>query len=129
MQGPWTAASVLAIAGVILGAVLMAAKVTGALFYSIVIIAIVGIPFGVTPMPDDFMLISMPQSMAPIALQLDFTAFLSFDINYYVVVFTMLFMDSSLKMRFIKFPYQRRNDVKVDSIRNPHKGMMVTENL
>ena len=44
-------------------------------------------------MPDDFMLISMPQSMAPIALQLDFTAFLSFDINYYVVVFTMLFMD------------------------------------
>lgn len=93
MQGPWTAASVLVIAGVILGAVLMAAKVKGALFYTIVIIAIVGIPFGVTPIPEDFMLISMPQSMAPIAFCLDFSAFLSFDINYYVVVFTLLFMD------------------------------------
>ena len=91
--GPWSATSLLAVAGIILGAVLMAAKVKGALFYSIIIIAIVGIPFGVTPMPDDFMLISMPQSLAPIALQLDFTAFLSFDINYYVVVFTLLFMD------------------------------------
>ena len=79
--GPWSATSLLAVAGIILGAVLMAAKVKGALFYSIIIIAIVGIPFGVTPMPDDFMLISMPQSLAPIALQLDFTAFLSFDIN------------------------------------------------
>lgn len=93
MQGPWTASSLLAIAGIILGAVLLAAKVKGALFYSIVIIAVVGIPFGVTPMPEDFTLISMPQSMAPIAFCLDFTAFLSFDINYYVVVFTLLFMD------------------------------------
>lgn len=93
MQGPWTSSSLLAISGIILGAVLLAAKVKGALFYSIVIIAMVGIPFGVTPMPEDFTLISMPQSMASIAFCLDFTAFLSFDINYYVVVFTLLFMD------------------------------------
>ena len=93
MLGPWTVSSVLALAGIILGTVLMAAKVRGALFYTIVIIAIVGIPFGVTPMPEDFMLVSMPQSMAPIAFCLDFSAFLSFDINYYVVVFTLLFMD------------------------------------
>jgi AGZA family xanthine/uracil permease-like MFS transporter len=79
----------LAISGIILGAVLIAAKVKGALFYTIVIIAIVGIPFGVTPIPEDFMLISMPQSMAPIAFCLDFSAFLSFDINYYVVTFTL----------------------------------------
>ena len=71
----------------------MAAKIRGALFYTIVIIAIIGIPFGVTPMPEDFMLVSMPQSLAPIAFCLDFSAFLSFDINYYVVVFTLLFMD------------------------------------
>ena len=93
MQGPWTSSSLLAISGIILGAVLLAAKVKGALFYSIVIIAMVGIPFGVTPMPEGFTLISMPQSMASIAFCLDFTAFLSFDINYYVVVFTLLFMD------------------------------------
>ena len=93
MQGPWTTSSLLAISGIILGAVLIAAKVKGALFYTIVIIAIVGIPFGVTPIPEDFMLISMPQSMAPIAFCLDFSVFLSFDINYYVVTFTLLFMD------------------------------------
>lgn len=93
MQGPWTASSVLAIAGIILGAVMMAAKVRGALFYSIVIVTFVGIPFGVTPMPESFSLISMPHSLAPIAFHLDFSAFLSFDINYYVVLFTLFFMD------------------------------------
>lgn len=93
MQGSWTASSLLAISGIILGTVLIAAKVKGALFYTIVIIAIVGIPFGVTPIPEDFMIISMPQSMAPVAFCLDFSAFLSFDINYYVVTFTLLFMD------------------------------------
>ena len=93
MQGPWTASSVLAIAGIILGAVMMAAKVRGALFYSIVIVTFVGIPFGVTPMPESFSLISMPQSLAPIAFHLDFSVFLSFDINYYVVLFTLFFMD------------------------------------
>lgn len=89
MQGSWTASSLLAISGIILGTVLIAAKVKGALFYTIVIIAIVGIPFGVTPIPEDFMIISMPQSMAPVAFCLDFSAILSFDINYYVVTFTL----------------------------------------
>jgi len=93
MLGPWKVSSALALAGIILGTVLMAAKIRGALFYTIVIIAIIGIPFGVTPMPEDFMLVSMPQSLEPIAFCLDFSAFLSFDINYYVVVFTLLFMD------------------------------------
>jgi AGZA family xanthine/uracil permease-like MFS transporter len=92
-QGPWTASSVLAIAGIIIGAVLMSAKVRGALFYSIVIVTFVGIPFGVTPMPEGFLLMSMPHSLAPIAFHLDFSAFLSFDINYYVVLFTLFFMD------------------------------------
>ena len=91
--GPWSATSLLAVAGIILAGVLIAAKVRGALFFTIVIITVVGIPFGVTPMPEDFILISMPQSLAPIALKMDFTAFLTFDINYYVAVFTLLFMD------------------------------------
>ena len=93
MQGPWTVSSVLALAGIVLGAVLMAAKVKGALFFSIIIITVVGIPFGMTPLQDDFSLMSMPHSMAPIALQLDFSAFLSFDINYYIALFALLFMD------------------------------------
>lgn len=35
----------------------------------------------------------MPQSLAPIAFHLDFTQFLAFDLNYYIVVFALLFMD------------------------------------
>ena len=93
MQGPWTVSSVLALAGIILGAVLMSAGIRGALFYTIVIITFVGIPFGVTPMPEGFSLMSMPQTMSPIAFSLDFSVFLSFDINYYIVVFTLFFMD------------------------------------
>ena len=93
MQGPWTFSSVLAIAGIIIGAVLMAARIRGALFYSIVIVTFVGIPFGVTPVPEDFSLVSMPQSLAPIAFSMDFSVLLSFDINYYVVLFTLFFMD------------------------------------
>ena len=93
MLGPWTVTSVLALAGIILGTILMAAGVRGALFYTMVIITVVGIPFGATPMPEDFSLISIPHSLKPIAFCLDFSAFLSFDINYYVVVFTLLFMD------------------------------------
>lgn len=91
--GPWTISSVMAVAGVIIAAVFMALGIRGALFYTIIIITILGIPFGVTPMPESFSLVSLPQSMAPVAFHLDFSRFLTFDLNYYVVVFTLLFID------------------------------------
>ena len=89
----WGPASILAAFGVILGAVLMAQSVRGALFYTILIVTLVGIPLGVTQLPTDFSFISMPKSLAPIAFQLDFSRFLALDFNYYVVVFALLFMD------------------------------------
>ncbi len=91
--GPWTPTSVLAAVGVLLGAILMAKKVRGALFYSIMIITVVGIPFGVTQLPDDFSIMSLPSSIAPIAMKFDFSRFIALDFNYYVVVFALLFMD------------------------------------
>lgn len=91
--GPWTAASLLAAIGIVIGGILMALGLRGALFNTIIIITIIGIPFGVTNLPDDFSLVSMPQSMAPIAFHLDFSQFLQFDVNYYIVVFALLFMD------------------------------------
>ena len=92
-MGPWTASSLLAAAGILIGGIFMAMGIRGALFYAILIVTILGVPFGVSDLPQDFAFISMPQSMAPIAFHLDFSRFLSFDINYYVVVFTLLFMD------------------------------------
>ncbi len=91
--GPWNAASLVAIGGILLGAVLMALKVRGALFYTILIMTVVGIPFGVTNVPENFTLVSMPASIEPIALSLDFSKLLMLDINYLIVVMTLLFMD------------------------------------
>lgn len=47
--GPWTAASIIAIVGILLGAVLLAQQVRGALFYTILVMTVIGIPFGVHP--------------------------------------------------------------------------------
>jgi len=77
----------------LLGAVLMARKVRGALFYAIIAMTAVGIPLGVTEIPEGFSLVSLPSSIDPIAFRMDFGRFLAFDMNYYIVVFTLLFMD------------------------------------
>lgn len=91
--GSWTATSILAMVGVLVGAALMALKVRGALFYSIIAMTLIGIPFGVTQIPEDFSLISFPASLAPIAFHLDFSCLITFDVEYYIVVFVLLFMD------------------------------------
>lgn len=90
---PWSATTLIAVGGIILGAVLLALKVRGALFYTILIMTIVGIPFGVTRLPENFSLISMPHSLEPIAFHIDFSRFIGLDVNYIIVVLTLLFMD------------------------------------
>ncbi len=91
--GPWNGASLLAMAGVLLGTILMALKIRGALFYTIIGITLIGIPFGVTKVPEGFSFVSMPVSISSIALQFDFSRFFTFDIEFYIAVFTLLFMD------------------------------------
>ena len=91
--GAWNATSILAVGGIVLGAILMALKVRGALFYTIIIISIIGIPFGVTQIPDGFSVVSMPVSVEPVAFKMDFSRFLTLDVNYYIAVATLLFMD------------------------------------
>lgn len=91
--GAWTPTTLIAAGGILLGATLLALKVKGALFYTIIIMTLIGIPFGVTQIPEGFTLLSMPQSLEPIALHIDFSRFISLDVEYYIVVFTLLFMD------------------------------------
>ena len=90
---PWSATTLIAVGGIILGSILLALKVRGALFYTILIMTIVGIPFGVTQLPENFSLISMPHSLEPIAFHIDFSRFTGLDVNYIIVVLTLLFMD------------------------------------
>ena len=91
--GPWTPTTLLAAAGILLGGILLSLHVKGGLFYTIIIITLVGIPFGVTQVPEGFTLLSMPQSLAPVAFHFDFSLFLTLDIGYYIAVATLLFMD------------------------------------
>lgn len=91
--GPWNATSMVAILGIVLGAILLSLKVKGALFYTILIMTIVGIPLGVTQIPENFTVLSIPHSLEPVALKMDFSRFASLDIDYYIVVATLLFMD------------------------------------
>jgi len=91
--GPWNAVSLIALGGILLGAILLAMKVRGALFYTILLMTIVGIPFGVTQMPETFSFVSLPSSLEPIALSFDFSRFEAVDIDYIIVVLTLLFMD------------------------------------
>jgi AGZA family xanthine/uracil permease-like MFS transporter len=89
--GDFTPASLLAIAGILLSGVLTVKKIRGALFYSILICTVIGIPVGVTQIPDGFLPVSMPQSPAPTFLHFDFSEFLTLDMA--VIIFTLLFMN------------------------------------
>ncbi|ATS10855.1 NCS2 family permease [Porphyromonas gingivalis] len=89
--GPFTPIFLLGILGIILSAALVVRKVRGALFYSIAICTIVGIPLGVTAIPEGFAPISSPQSLSPTFLQMDFAPLLSFDMA--MTIFALVFMD------------------------------------
>ena len=84
--GHFNATSSLACLGIILSAVLMKLRVRGALFYSIIICTLIGIPLGVTKIGADFAPISMPHSIAPTFLQMDFSKVLSGDMILTILV-------------------------------------------
>lgn len=89
--GKFAPTSILALFGILLSAALMWKKVKGALFYSIMICTVIGVPLGVTVLPEDFTLISMPRSMAPTFLKLDFAPLLNLDMV--IVILVLVFMD------------------------------------
>lgn len=89
--GAFTPSSLLACAGIILSAVLIVLKVKGALFYSIVICTIAGIPMGVTHLENFTSPVSLPQSLAPTFLQFDFSTILTS--NMILTIFALVFMD------------------------------------
>jgi len=91
MLGKFTPGAVLAVIGILLSGILMKKNVKGALFYSIMACTLIGIPMGVTQMPDHFSPISMPHSMAPTFMQFDFSHF--FNIDMFIIVFVLIFMD------------------------------------
>ena len=89
--GAFTPVSSLAVLGVVLSGVLMKLRVRGALFYSIAACTLIGIPLGVTVIPEGFTPLSMPKSIAPTFLQFDFKSLLNADMA--LTIFALVFMD------------------------------------
>ncbi len=79
----------LAIVGLIITGILLARKVKGALFFGMMITAIIGIPFGITPMPTS--IISAPPSISSVLFNFEWHNIFSMDMV--IVLFTLLFMD------------------------------------
>jgi len=90
-MGQWEPTSVLAFCGIILSAVLMKLHIKGAIFYSIIIITLLGIPFGVTTLPEHFMPFSAPASLEPTFMKFDFSNIFSWDMA--IIIFSLIFMD------------------------------------
>lgn len=85
--------ALLAVLGLILTVILYILKVPGAVFIGIIATTILGIPFGITVVPEGFSPISMPS--APLFMHMDFGAIgrsISFG-QFFLVLFTFLFVD------------------------------------
>lgn len=89
--GNFTPEAIQGIVAIVLSGVLTARRVKGALFIAIIIATLVGLPMGVTVMPDGWLPVSEPHSVAPIFCQFDFDGF--FNINMLVVIFSLLIIN------------------------------------
>ena len=89
--GKFTPEALLGILAIVLSGVLIARRVKGALFIAIIIATVVGLPMGVTVMPDGWFPVSAPHSVAPIFCQFDFSHF--FNLNMLLVIFSLLIIN------------------------------------
>ena len=89
--GAFTPESTLGIIAILLSGILMARNVKGSLFYGIIAATLIGIPMGVTMIPDGWLPISAPQDISPIFCHFDFNGFLN--IKTLLVVFSLLIVN------------------------------------
>lgn len=82
--------TLLALTGIIVTSVLLVLRVKGALVIGIILTTVIGIPFGITKIPEGG-LVSLPPSLSPVFMKMDFSRVLSWDML--LVIFTFLFVD------------------------------------
>lgn len=86
--GKFTPEAILGIIAILLSGALMARRVKGALFYAIIIATLVGIPMGVTQVPERWLPVSTPQSIEPLFCKFDFNGI--FNLNTILAIFSLL---------------------------------------
>lgn len=84
-------AALLCLLGILVTGILLVLKVRGALLLGILTTTIVGIPLGLTILPDSHNYLSLPPSIEPIFFQFEFDKI--FTVDMVVVLFTFLFVD------------------------------------
>ena len=82
-------APLLAVIGLVITIVLFSNRVPGSILIGILSTAIIGIFMGVTNVPDNFSIVSLPA--APIFAQFEFSQVVSF--KFFTILFTFLFVD------------------------------------
>lgn len=88
--------ALLTLAGLVIIGALETFKVRGAILWGIIAVTVLAIPFGIAPLPAS--IVSMPPSIAPIFMKLDFS-YVGFNLsdpnvaNFWIVVFTFFFVD------------------------------------
>ena len=121
--GAFTPTAILGIIAIVLSGILMARKVKGSLFYGIVIATLIGIPMGVTIIPEGWLPISMPHSVTPIFCKFDFTGFLS--LKTCLVVLSLLMVNIFDTIGTLVGLAEKTGIVKQDgSIPNVKEAMM-----
>lgn len=82
----------LAIIGLLITAILVARNVKGAILIGIIITTVIGIPMGVTILPQDFKLIQIPHGLSDVAFKIQVPKNL-FEPTILIAIFTFLFVD------------------------------------
>jgi AGZA family xanthine/uracil permease-like MFS transporter len=80
----------LTLSGIIITGILLVLRIKGALILGILITTVIGIPFGLTTLPEHG-LFSTPPTVRPVFFKMDFGRIFSYDML--IVVFTFLFVD------------------------------------
>ena len=88
--GKFMPTAILGVIGIILSGVLMARRVKGALFLSIIITTLIGIPMGVTKFPTGWLPVDMPQDISPIFARFDFTGLFTLKTGLVVISLLMV---------------------------------------
>ena len=84
--------SIVALLGLVIIAILYARNVKGALLIGIIIATIIGIPLGVTTLPEGFKIFSLPPSLKDVAFKfVPFSEIMTKD--FWIIVITFLFVD------------------------------------
>ncbi|MDD6380028.1 MAG: NCS2 family permease [Prevotella sp.] len=89
--GEFTPPCLLGIFAILLSGILMARNIKGSLFWSIIITTAVGIPFGVTEVPDNWLPVSLPQDISPVFCKFDFAGLMN--LKTLLVVFSLLMVN------------------------------------